>query len=87
MAGMVGASRHLPSVTAVSVDTLFLVVMVCLVVEVSGFAVRSSMIRVSGRNVQNNGVQRYCCTSVSYSTLLCSGPDGYILLHCNSVFI
>lgn len=34
MAGMVGTSPHLPSVTAVSVDTLFLVVMVCLVVEV-----------------------------------------------------
>lgn len=36
MADMMGTSTHLPSVTAVSVDTLFLVVMVCLLVEVSG---------------------------------------------------
>lgn len=35
MAGMVGTSSHLPSVTAVSVDILFLVVMVCFLVEVS----------------------------------------------------
>lgn len=35
MAGMAGAAAHLPSVTAVSVDVLFLVVMVCLLVEVS----------------------------------------------------
>lgn len=34
MAGMVGASPHLPSVTGVSVDTLFLVVMLCSLVEV-----------------------------------------------------
>lgn len=34
MAGMVRASPHLPSVTAVSVDTLFLVVMMCSLVEV-----------------------------------------------------
>ena len=31
---MAGASPHLPSVTAVSVDTLFLVVMVCVLIEV-----------------------------------------------------
>ncbi|CAM9490856.1 unnamed protein product [Pylaiella littoralis] len=38
MADMMGTSTHLPSVTAVSVDTLFLVVMVCLLVElVAGF--------------------------------------------------
>lgn len=34
MSGIMRASPHLPSVTMVSIDNLFLVVMVCVLVEV-----------------------------------------------------
>ncbi len=46
---MAGTSPHLPSVTAVSVDTLFLVVMVCVLIEVSDGRSRSGQNRCGKR--------------------------------------
>ncbi|CAM9917902.1 unnamed protein product [Ectocarpus sp. 4 AP-2014] len=79
MAGMVGASPHLPSVTAVSVDTLFLVVMMCSLVEVvAGFVIwktsrvtRTEAALISQRQTLRTGVAKtnYTATFVENSKL------------------
>ena len=56
---MVGTPAHLPSVTAVSVDVLFLVVMVCLLVEVS---------RSSARCIRLGHPNQPCCVSPWHET-------------------
>eukprot|EP00903_Cladosiphon_okamuranus_P006857 g6678.t1 len=76
---MVGTASHLPSVTAVSVDVLFLVVMVCLLVEVvAGFfmwktcrVTRAEAAMVSQRQTLRAGVAKtnYTSTFVENSKL------------------